>query len=133
MLENIVCWWVDSFNTLRPKQNGRHFPDDTFKRIFLNDNVRISIKISPKFVSKGPIINISALVQIIAWCRPGYASLGLNEFNYFIQTHSFETPDKVFKINVLMGSQLFYRNNEIDIYETEIMMYHWPFLLTGNI
>ena len=33
------------FNTLRPRQNGRRFADDTFKRIFLNENVRISIKI----------------------------------------------------------------------------------------
>ena len=37
-------------NTLRPRQIGRHFPDDTFKRIFLNGNVSISIKISMKFV-----------------------------------------------------------------------------------
>ena len=29
-------------NTLRPRQNGRRFADDTFKRIFLNENVRIS-------------------------------------------------------------------------------------------
>ena len=50
------------FNTLRPRQNGRHFPDDTFKRIFLNENVRISIKISLKFVPKGPINKIPALV-----------------------------------------------------------------------
>ena len=55
-------------NTLRPRQNGRRFADDTFKRIFLNDNVRISIKISPTFVPKGPINNIPALVQIMA-CR----------------------------------------------------------------
>ena len=26
-------------NTLRPRQNGRHFPDDIFKCIFLNQNV----------------------------------------------------------------------------------------------
>ena len=26
-------------NTLRPRQNGRHFPDDNFKRIFVNENV----------------------------------------------------------------------------------------------
>ena len=26
-------------NTLRPKKDGRHFPDDTFKCIFLNENV----------------------------------------------------------------------------------------------
>ena len=25
------------FNTLRPKQNGRHFPDDIFKCIYLNE------------------------------------------------------------------------------------------------
>ena len=60
-----------TFNTLRPRQNGRHFADDTFKRIFLNENVRISITISLKFVSGGPINNIPALVQIMAWCRPG--------------------------------------------------------------
>ena len=60
--------WI---NTLRPRQNGRLFADDTFKRIFLNENVGISIKISLKFVHKGPINNIPALVQIMAWRRPG--------------------------------------------------------------
>ena len=36
-------------NPLRPKQNGRHFADDTLNRIFLNENARISIKNSLKF------------------------------------------------------------------------------------
>ena len=58
-------------NTLRPRQNGRHFADDTFNRIFVNDNIRISIKFSLKFVPNGPINNIPALVQIMAWRRPG--------------------------------------------------------------
>ena len=58
-------------NTLRPRQNGRHFADDTFKGIFMNENVRISINISLKFVPKGIINNIPALVQIVAWRRPG--------------------------------------------------------------
>ena len=58
-------------NTLRPRQDVRRFADDTFKSIFLNKNVRISIKISLKFVSKVPINNIPALVQIMAWRRPG--------------------------------------------------------------
>ena len=58
-------------NTLRPRQNGRHFPDDIFKCIFLNENVWIPIKISLKFVPKDPINNIPALVQIMAWRRPG--------------------------------------------------------------
>ena len=50
--------WV---NALRPRQNGRHFPDDIFKCIFLNENVWIPVKISLKFVSKGAINNIPAL------------------------------------------------------------------------
>ena len=58
-------------DTLRLRQNGRHFPDDTFKLIFLNENVRVSITISLKFVPKGPSNNFLALVQIMAWCRPG--------------------------------------------------------------
>ena len=62
--------WQNSVNTLRPRQNGRRFAD-TFKPIFLNENVRISIKISLKFVPKGQINNIPALVQIMAWRRPG--------------------------------------------------------------
>ena len=58
-------------NSLRPRQNGRLFADDTFKRIFLNENIRISIKISVKFVPKGLIKNIPALVLIMAWRQPG--------------------------------------------------------------
>ena len=58
-------------NTLRPRQDGCHLPDDIFKCIFLNENVRILIKISLKFAPKGPINNIPALVQIMAWRRPG--------------------------------------------------------------
>ena len=65
----IVCMF--NINTLRPRQNGRHFADDTFKHIFLEENVRISIKISLKFVWRSPIDNIPALFQIMAWCRPG--------------------------------------------------------------
>ena len=62
---------VMSFNTLRPRQYGRHFADDTFKRIFMNENVRISINISLKCVPKCLINNITALVQIMAWRWPG--------------------------------------------------------------
>ena len=81
-------------NILRPRQNGRHLANDTLKRISLNDNGRISIGISLTFVPRAQINNISALVQIMAWRRPGdrplsepwwldywriYTSLGLNE------------------------------------------------------
>ena len=63
--------WTLWVNTFRPRQNGRHFVDDIFKYIFLNENVWIPIKIWLKFVPKGRINNIPALVQIIAWRRPG--------------------------------------------------------------
>ena len=66
ILFRVVC-----VNTLRPRQHGRHFADDTFKRIFLNENVEILIEVSLKFVHKGPINNIPALVQIMAWRQPG--------------------------------------------------------------
>ena len=58
-------------NTSRPRQNGGHFPDDVFKCIFLNENAWKSIKISLKFVPKGLINNIPALIQRMAWRRPG--------------------------------------------------------------
>ena len=62
---------VWDINSLKPRQDGRHFPDDIFKCILLNENVSIAIKMSLKFVPEGPINNIPALVQIMAWRRPG--------------------------------------------------------------
>ena len=59
--------WV---NTLSPRQNGRLFPDDIYICIFLNENISF-FKISLKFVPKGLINNIPALVQIMAWRCPG--------------------------------------------------------------
>ena len=64
-------WDMIMLNTLRPTQNGRHFADDIFKCIFSNENKSISINISLKFVPQGRINNIPALVQILAWRRPG--------------------------------------------------------------
>ena len=87
------CVWLQSFNPLRPRQNGRHFADDMFKCLFEYENVWIPIEISLKFVPNGSINNNLALLQIMAWRRPGdkplserwlvhwriYASLGLND------------------------------------------------------
>ena len=57
--------------TLRPRQNGRHFANDIFKSIFINENAWFPIKISLKLVPWGLINNIPALVRIMAWRRPG--------------------------------------------------------------
>ena len=57
-------------NTLRPRQNCRHFAD-IFKCIFLNENVRILLRISLKFVPKlRSNQHYSSTVQIMAWRRP---------------------------------------------------------------
>ena len=63
---------VIPFNTLRPRQNGRHFADDIFKCIFFNENVWILNKTSLKYVPYGIIDNMQTL----------YASLCLNEFTH---------------------------------------------------
>ena len=59
--------WV---NTLKLRQSGCHFTDDILKCIFFNEVVFISIKISLNFILKGPISNIPALVEILAWRQP---------------------------------------------------------------
>ena len=88
VLEYSHCWhlacflWLStghtyslgSLNTLRPRQNRRHFADDIFKCIFLKENAWISLKITLK-VPKVRINNISALVQIMSWRQPGHKPL----------------------------------------------------------
>ena len=64
-------YFTTGINTLRPRQNGRHFADNIFNCIFSNENLWISINISLKFVPKGQINNIPALFQIMAWHRLG--------------------------------------------------------------
>ena len=77
VVQNVVSKMLASLlrpqcvNTLRPRQDGRHFPDFIYKSISLNEKVLISIKISLKFFPRCPINNIQALVQIMAWRRPG--------------------------------------------------------------
>ena len=41
----------------------------TFSNAFLR--MKVSIKISLKFVTKGPVDNIPAFIQIMAWQQPG--------------------------------------------------------------
>ena len=82
------------FNTLRPRQNGRQFPDDNFKCIFLNENIQIAIKFSLKFVTKC-LIGMGSdnglapkRRQAIIWTNYAsvywrmYASLGLSEWTH---------------------------------------------------
>ena len=86
MITTVYVWWdfVSRLNSLRPRQKRRHFADDVFKCNFLNENVWIPIKVSLKFVPIGPINNIPALVQIMAWRRTGDKPLSepiMTQFN----------------------------------------------------
>ena len=45
--------------------------DDIFKCIFVNENDRIPIRISLKFVPRCPFDNKAALVQVMDWHRTG--------------------------------------------------------------
>ena len=85
-------YWHDLLiNSLRPRQNRRHFADDILKCNFLNENVWIPIQNSLKFVPKGPFNNIPALVQLMAWRRTGDKPLSepmMTKFNDAYMCHS---------------------------------------------
>ena len=51
--------WERLLTHLPPGQNGRHFTDNIFKCIFVNEKCFILIKISLKFVPKGQQPNIA--------------------------------------------------------------------------
>ena len=63
--------------------------DDIFKRIFLNEKVRIFIKISLKFVPKSLIDNNQALVLITAWRRIGDKPLSEPVLTRFTDAYMF--------------------------------------------
>ena len=60
-----------ALNSLRPRQNGHHFAGQISSAFSWMKMLEFWLKFSLKFVSKGPINNIPALVQIMAWRQPG--------------------------------------------------------------
>ena len=62
---------MDYLQLIPPWIKCLQFKDGIFKSIYLNEKAWLSIKIPLKFVPKGPINNSPALVQIMAWRRPG--------------------------------------------------------------
>ena len=62
---------VPFINSSPPRQHGRHFADDIFRCNFVNEKFCILIQISMKFVPNGPIDDMGALVQVMAWHRIG--------------------------------------------------------------
>ena len=58
----------EKFNSSSPGKNPRHFSNDIFKCIFMNEKFCFLVPISLKFVANGPK---SALVLAMAWRRKG--------------------------------------------------------------
>ena len=72
---------------MSPGQNGRYFADDVFKYIFVNEKLCLSVKISLKFVSKGPIDNIQVLDQKKVRRRTGDKALSEPMLTWFTDTY----------------------------------------------
>ena len=88
--------WRLALNSSSPGQNGLHFANNIFRCIFFNEKVWILIKLSLKSIPKGQNNNTPALVQIMAWRRPGdqplsesmmFRSLTHGLLQYLVQTH----------------------------------------------
>ena len=87
----VMCLWLGTMqpvtaghvNKLRPRQNGCQFADDVYIVIFVNWNWCVLIKISLKYVLKGPIDNNPALIWIMAWRWTGYKPLSEPMTAYF--------------------------------------------------
>ena len=88
--------------------NRHPFADDTFKHIFTNENVRISINTSLTFVPKGLINNLPALVQIMDWRPPGTKPLS-EPMMVWLLTHICVTRPQWVNINFecLFHGQIF--------------------------
>ena len=110
-------------NTLSPRQNERHFADDTFKCIFLKENVSISIKISRKFVPKNPIDNISGLFQIMAWRRPGDKPLSEAMMVSLLMHICFAQPQWV-KIFTEVSNLWVYMEKYCSLYQIKLPLSH---------
>ena len=93
-MKGVSC--LHQIKTLRPSQNQRHFPDIS-KCIFLNENISILIKIYLKFVPMGPINNIPASVQIIAWCQSGDKPLS-EQMMVILLTHIYVIRPQLIKV-----------------------------------
>ena len=100
-------------NILGSRQNGRVFADKVFKSIFLNDSFWFSNKISLKYVPFDSTVNISALVQIIAWRWIDDKSLSEPMLGYF--------TDASMRRPTLMN----YRLPRLMILEKTKPVFHW--------
>ena len=93
-----------AINQLRPRQNGRHFPDYIFKGIDLNENVWFSTEIPLKIAPGSSINNVAILVQIMAWRRWGDKQL--SEPMWLVYWSIYQLKHKWFYMMLLVAWRL---------------------------
>ena len=69
--ESMLIYSQLNLNTLRPRQNGRHFADTISSAFSWVKMLEFRLRFHWSFVPKVQINNIPAMVQIMAWRRPG--------------------------------------------------------------
>ena len=74
-------------NSSTPEQNGRHFADDIFKCIFVNEKFRNSVKSLLNCILEGPIDNNPALDKTMAWHQKGDKPLFETMLNRFTDAY----------------------------------------------
>ena len=128
----IACFsgLVQWMNALRQRQNGRHFTDDIFKCIFLNEKVWNSIKIPLKFVPGSPINNKPALVQIMAWRRTGDTPLFEPMLAWLIDVYMRRPASPCYRISFKVASLALGRNichvTGVSCYSSNIQNLDYP-------
>ena len=105
----------------------------------MNANIRISIKISLKFVPKGSINNIPALVQIMAWRWPGDMPLS-EPMMVRLLTHICVTRSQwvnaaalvdsiritsISKYVITINYSMFYKMHRVILYRVLLWFYHY--------
>ena len=66
---SVSILFTQTLNTLRPRKKCHCFADEISKRIFVNQNIRISLNILLKFISEVRINYILAFNKIMVWRR----------------------------------------------------------------
>ena len=93
-------------NSSPHEQNDHHFADNIFWCIFVNEMFHVLIKISLKFVSRNPIDNKPALVQVMAWRRLGNKPLSGPMLTQFTDAYM-QHYGRWFKLDIELQSHQF--------------------------
>ena len=82
---NVVFPLQSLLTHLSPDKMTAILADNNFKCMLLNENDRIPIPISLKFVPRSPVDNKAGLVHVMAWCQKGDKPMMFQFTNTYMQ------------------------------------------------